>query len=299
MAVDFSAALIDSLKYLYTFNLDMGDSYSDVVEWLAQDAGLDFNTLYYGDEYDEDDEEYYGEDNLPESETKDLDEIMDDALMILTSKHSKEITDTLIALFTEENLVEDILDDFAHGSEMLDALIAVDSFIGSWPNGDKVLDALHNNVLSYIDTISIKAIKLGYLIGHLYYRYIDSPLLSRNNGGLVEGCRVDEDGYVYAIYQYVTDYVIKENYPNLKNAKKLPFEIGIACKFGEFDSELVADFYVYIEKRINTPMIFADEPIDSLVITDTSDKGITKAAKKIAAIMSARIEEAIDIGLSL
>lgn len=139
MAVDFISNIVDALVYLWTFNLDMGDSIRDIAEWTAQDAGI------FYDAYLDEDEEGYQEPM----------DVISDSLQAMADKHSNKITDTLIYLFTEPNLVEQVLDelDGKYAQEMVDALYAVYRYIELFPDGKKVKKALCDNVLSEADIV--------------------------------------------------------------------------------------------------------------------------------------------------
>lgn len=288
MAVDFSSYLVEALIYLWTFNLGMGDSYDDVVRWVADDAGLDFDALHYGD-YGDNDDEYEDDFNLPATfvETKSLDEIMQEGMEILTSEHSKVITDNLLALFTEDYLIEEILDDIQRSPEMTEALNAVYSLIGEWSDGDKVKQALQDNILSYADVHFTKAGEVGYRIGHMYYHYLrPSANVGTGNDAWAVGHRVTVPDSVY-------EYVFHASIRNI------PYRIGYECAFGTFDSTVVADIYVYNDSNHGDNYIRSEDPIYSMDITDFSTNGIDSAARKIADFMSNNRDVTIEIGISL
>ena len=294
MAVNFSTYLVDSLEYLYTFNLDMGDSLEDVVEWVADEAGLNFNALYYGDDdYDEFEDDEYSE-NHRWVETKDLEDIFDEALMILTSEHSSHITDTLLTLFTEPDLVDEVLDDMARSVEMRDAIDAVYSLIEEWPNGEQVKDAIANNIFAYLDMHSLKAAEVGSQIGNQYYKYFNSPYLERFCNARVSGERIEDPKYSY-------EFACSITYASIRALGDIANDIeyvGFACKFYELDSKVLVDFYVCTE-RYSGDTLYSKLPVYTMEITSFNKSGITQASKQIAQWISDNIETAVNEGLEL
>ena len=139
MSVDFISNIVDALVYLWTFNLGMGDSISEIAEFTAQDAGI-----FYDPYLDEDEEGY--------QEPMDT---IHDAFQVMADKHSSKVTETLMYLFTEPGLIEDVLDelDGKYAQEMIDALYAVYRYVELFPDGKKVKKALCDNILSATDIV--------------------------------------------------------------------------------------------------------------------------------------------------
>jgi len=134
MAVDYSQGLIEAFIYFNTFNMGMGDSLYDTAHWLADEAGLDLETNY----------EYY--DDL------DDEDLMLEALEKIVVNKPELIPNTLLYVFTEDNLIEDVLDELEspYRKQMWENLDLVYETIGNFPGGDKVKEAMEKNIFDAI-----------------------------------------------------------------------------------------------------------------------------------------------------
>ena len=134
MSVDFSQNLVKPLEYLFTFSLGMGDSFTELVSWYAERAGIPY------DEYLDEDEEGY----------QDPDEVFRDALEVLVGMHEERIIDELLIL-TDGDMLDWVLDELEDDPKMLKALRAVYRYIGNWKGGDKVRQAIETNIFPHIE----------------------------------------------------------------------------------------------------------------------------------------------------
>ena len=140
MAIDNSTYFIEAFIYLLTFNLGMGDSISEVSDWMTWEA---FHDYHYFDDY---------KDSLEDTWMSDWDidtKILEKCVEELVKTKSKSISEALLPLFTEEDLIDDIFDHLSdsHADEMADALEAIDSVISDFPGGEEVKEALEENIL--------------------------------------------------------------------------------------------------------------------------------------------------------
>ena len=141
MAVDFDSGLVNAIEFLTTFNLGMGDSMSDVVEWFCWEAYHDYNH-YAEDEYG----------NPPPD-----DYMIEDSLTKLVKERNKFIPETLNYLFTEEDLIDDIIEVLegnsymARRDTMLEALETVYFTIDKFPKGQIAKNNLKLNILFPMD----------------------------------------------------------------------------------------------------------------------------------------------------
>lgn len=269
--------LSDAIFQVLTADADFDFSLTELAEDLAENAGIEFDDL---------------DDNFDEEA------LAHDALDILVNQKSSYITDLLMYSFTEENLVDGILNEISrpHGTDMEDALRVIYDNLPEFPNGAAVLDAMLENVYDNISSSIVDTERVGYLIGHEYWKYITNPKYGvKTNDVATVGSRISEGGYVYRFRKDISSYYYQDEFTG-----KLPATVGYEVKFREAGDRAVADFYPFYTSAAKSNVLqyyVSDIPSWGISIADFSDAGITDASKSIAEWLDANADTIIDWGI--
>jgi len=276
---DYVMTLEDAAFYLICSSMDMGDSLRDEAEYLADKAGIAYDT------------------NLDTDE-----EILKSALDKLVAMRSSELCEYLKYYFTDEFSVDNIFDDIVRSKGHLydsDTYLAVKTIyadIGGIPGGHVIQDAIQTNILEPLGTYNIDAARVGSQIGHLYWQYVTAPEFGGvTNGGSVTGCREDDtsDGYVYQFYRSISNYYFRDNYPG----KVIPWEVGFVCRFRESGREVIADIFNWA-KLETYDEITVDIPAYSITISEFDDENIDTVSQEIGDWFNTHVNDAIEFGIA-
>lgn len=269
--------LKEAILYIILSNQDMGDSLLDEAEYLADQAGIEYDNLLESDE-----------------------EILDRALDKLIASRSSDICEYLKYYFTDEYIVEHIFDEIVHSrghlfdSEMYIAVKTLYTDIGRFPGGHVIQLAIQNNILNPLGTYDIEAARVGSQIGHLYWRYVTRIEYGGvGNGGGAEGCSENDDGYVYQFHKTISNYYFKDRFPG----KVIPWEVGFVCRFRGAGRDVIADIFVFAKRETNDE-VYADQPSYSITISDFDEMALDRAAHEIADWLNDNVEYAIEFGIN-
>jgi hypothetical protein len=263
----------------------MGDSYSDIVEGLADLGNIDLPE----DDYDED-------------------KMLKSILNQLVAQRSSAIPEFIIYNFTEypDMLLEEISTDSPSGkdSKLYKAIKTIYNRIGEFPGGDAVKSAIKENIFNS-DLIMGNAAEIGYAIGSVYWKYIKSKEYGvRSNTacaiGVSMGCRDAIGGkYKYAFMQDISSYF----YSDLrKQNPQMPSDTGYMLKFYNDRQAVCADvFNLYTVPSSTSGVVTWDignNIIHTFTFTEFDDAGIDTAAHEIADWYDSHVQDAIDAALN-
>ena len=269
--------LSDAIFQVLTADAGFDFSLTELAEDLAENAGINFDDL--DDDFDDE-------------------ALVHEALDILVDQKSPYITDLLMYSFTEEDLVDGILNEISRpgGTDMEEALKIVYDNLPKFPNGAEVLDAMLENVYDNISSSTVDTERVGYLIGHEYWKYITNPKYgTKTNDVATVGHRVSEGAYVYSFQKDISSYYYQDDFTG-----KLPATVGYEVKFREAGDHIAADFYPFYTSAAKSNVLqyyVSDIPSWGISIADFSDAGITDASKSIAEWLDANADDVIDWGI--
>jgi len=273
---DSSMSLEDAIFYLISNSLDMGDSLRDEAEYLADQAGIEYDTTIDTDT-----------------------DILNGALSKLVTTRSSALCEYLKYYFDDELYVEHIFDaiigswELTESSTIYVVVKIIYSDISAFPGGRVVQDAIQRNILDPLGTYDIDAAKVGKRIGHLYWMLVDRPEYGDvSNSASALGHLVSDGIYSYQFSKDISSYYFQDRYPG----QDCPWEVGFICKFRGEGRNVVADIFAYT-KIDSQNIIIADEPSLSVIISDFDDASISAATRQIADWYNTHIEDAIDFGI--
>ena len=229
------------------------------------------------------------------------DSLIDNAISELIRIKSSTLTEYLKYFFTEPDLIDEIFEDVvtssmpAHRSLMFIAVHTIYEGIGGIPGGNVIKHAIQQNIYDPLGDFPVDAAKVGWAIGHIYWRYVTAPEYGpRSNGMMSVGHTVQGSKYSYEFTKEISSY----HYSDRSHARLLPRGVGYTCKFRESESSVIADIYA-IAVYSNTSEVIANTPDYSVTISDFEDKDIEAASHEIADWLNGHVEDAIEFGLSL
>ena len=276
--IDQIKELTDAIFYVMSSNMGMGDSLIDEADYLAGAAGISYD--------------------LDEDDAKDT---ILNAISELIRIKSSTLTEYLKYFFTEPDLIDEIFEDVvtssmpAHRSLMFIAVHTIYEGIGGIPGGNVIKHAIQQNIYDPLGDFPVDAAKVGWAIGHIYWRYVTAPEYGpRSNGMMSVGHTVQGSKYSYEFTKEISSY----HYSDRSHARLLPRGVGYTCKFRESESSVIADIYA-IAVYSNTSEVIANTPDYSVTISDFEDKDIEAASHEIADWLNGHVEDAIEFGLSL
>jgi hypothetical protein len=183
--------LSEAIFQVLTADADFDFSLTELAEDLAENAGIEFDS-----DFDEE-------------------ALARVALDTLVDQKSSYITDLLMYSFTEEDLVDGILNEISRpgGTSMEDALRVIYDSMPEFPNGAAVLDAMLENVYDNISSSTVDTERVGYLIGHEYWKYITNPKYGvKTNDVATVGSRISKGGYVYRFRKDISSYYYQDEF---------------------------------------------------------------------------------------
>ena len=266
--------LVNAIIYLIQTCIDMGDDIEETASFLAEEAGMDYDEL-----------------------EDDVDATLSEALDILINNRYAALPEFLNYYFTEDYLLDFILDDLVSDDKMINNLQVIYNALGNFPGGNQVKANMKTNVFDFIDTYALDAAKVGYEIGHEYWRYITNPVYGvRTNSVFAVGHMITEGKYVYSFAQDISSYYYRDAYLDVSH---LPSSVGYEFRFREDDDVVVVDIYPFATdlEPTNSRSVtytYADKPIDYIVISDFSADSISTTSQTIAQWLDEYAMDAID-----
>lgn len=256
-------ALINAIFYLIQTCRSLGDDdIEGTASFLAEESGIDY------DEFEDD-----------------VDDTIMSALDILIDERSATIPEFLNYSFTDEYLLDFIIDDFAEDNKMQDNLQIIYNALGNFPGGNQVKANLKTNVFDFVDTYALDAAKVGYAIGHEYWKYVTNPVYGvKSNDVFTVGHVITEGKYAYSFAKDISSYYYRDAYLDVSH---LPGSVGYEFRFREDGDDVVVDIYPFATNleptnSYGTTYTYADKPVDYIVISDFSADSISATAQTIA-----------------
>lgn len=254
--------LVNAILYLIQTCRSLGDDIEETASFLAEEAGMDYDEL-----------------------EDDVDATLAEALDILINDRSDVLPEFLNYYFTEDYLLDFILDDIVSKDKMINNLQVIYNALGNFPGGNQVKANMKTNVFDFVDTYALDAAKVGYEIGQEYWRYITNPVYGvRTNSAFAVGHMVTEGKYAYSFGQDISSYYYRDAYLDVQH---LPSFVGYEFRFREDGDDVVVDIYPFATNleptnSYGTTYTYADKPVDYIVISDFSAESLSATAQTIA-----------------
>ena len=255
-------ALVNAIFYLIQTCRSLEDDIEETASFLAEEARIDY------DEFEDD-----------------VDATISEALDILINDRAAVLPEFLNYYFTEDYLLDFIIEDLAANDQMENNLQIIYNALGNFPGGNQVKSNIKTNVFDFIDTYALDAAKVGYEIGHEYWKYITNPVYGvRTNDVFAVGHMITDGKYVYSFGQDISNYYYRDAYLDVQH---LPQFVGYEFRFREDGDDVVVDIYPFAinlepTNSHGTTYTYADKPIDYIVISDFSADAISTTAQTIA-----------------
>ena len=269
-------SLEDAIFYLISNSMDMGDSLRDEAEYLAQTAGIEYDTTIETDS-----------------------EILNKALTKLVSTRSSDLCEYLKHYFDDEYSVEQIFNAIVDSWELIEDSIIymvvkiIYADIGAFPGGRVVQNAIQTNILDPLGAYDIDAAKVGKRIGRVYWMLVDRPEYGDvSNSADAVGHLVSDGTYSYQFSKDISNYYFQDRFPG----QDCPWDVGFICKFRGEGRNVIADIFAFT--RIDSQnTIVSNSPVCSIVISDFDDASISTATRQIADWYNTHVDDAIDFGI--
>lgn len=260
-----------ALTYIDMERLDMGDSHEEIVKFLCEKAGIEFDREYA------DVDEYYYEKKSVEAYEKML---TDGSIQDLVESIIDEIYDYFDYLQSVMVYSKTKSADIKEHPTMK-AIYAIDKYIQNINNED-VCSKEHCSKMREIKekllSLDIELCYIGNALGQSYFRYLNPEYFYHSNDAFTVGHILSEDEIERKLGVYTIHAEIHSSF------RQNGGDQGYTIAFNREDGNIVAHIYVYTKTY---------EPFEPFNMThsDTGCKLIVDASKESAKLIADKINE--------
>lgn len=220
-----------ALTYLDMERLDMGDDYSEVVEYLCETAGIDFDS-----DCSDEDENYYEKKSIEAYEQL----IRDGKIMSMIESIVEENCDNydrirITMVYNAENPVE------ITEHPTVKAVCVINDFIQGLTDDSCSKEHRDNfsEMTNKLLAVDIKLCYFGNLTGHSFFRYLNPEYYFISNDAYTVGHILDDEDLERELGEYTIHASLLSSKRNTNGIH------GFTVSFNRNEDDIIANIYTY------------------------------------------------------